>query len=97
MTLATELVSLVLEPNSKTNRKESMTSLLIYDFRHGPDGALQPFLDSLAQLDTLEILKDQGIYGDHSPGAAGASGNHGVGGWGKTDSLGHEPSIYKSY
>lgn len=64
------------------NRNESMISLFIYDFRHGPVGAQHPSLYPLAQLDTMEILKGQWIYGDLSLGAGeqqGPRGTEGVG------------------
>lgn len=55
-----------------------MTTLLIYNFRHGPAVALQPSLCPLAQLDTMENLKDQGIYqGDFSSGGGEQQGPQG--------------------
>lgn len=56
-----------------------MTTLLIYNFRPGPAVALQPPLCPLAQLDTMENLKGQGIYqGDLSPGAGERQGPRGT-------------------
>lgn len=56
-----------------------MTTLLIYNFRHGPAVALQPSLCPLAQLDTMENLKDQGIYqGDFSSGGGEQQGPRGT-------------------